>query len=68
MFRCMVSLATGGINIYIITSGKCIYVTRKMRLIIYIFQSFSFDAWRKMMIISIVYNLEYEFSTVLNKI
>lgn len=36
MFRCMVSLATDGINICIITSGKCIYVTRKMRLIIYI--------------------------------
>lgn len=35
IFRCMISLATDGINICIITSGKCIYVTRKMRLIIY---------------------------------
>lgn len=34
MFRCMVSLATDGINICIITSGKYIYVTRK---IIYIY-------------------------------
>lgn len=30
MFRCMVSLATDGINICIITSGKYIYVTRKI--------------------------------------